>query len=417
MTTITRSFLSFVFFGIINNILYVVILTAAHDLVPPTTPKAIILLADILPSFLLKLALPFFIHRIKYRVRIICIVALSSIGMFLTSLPIPLAYVLLGIVLASASTGLGETTFLQLCHYYESECIHGWSTGTGAAGFLGAGMFLLFTTVFKWRVDWTLRAFAIAPLAILIVYQFYLPTTSRNLQLQESDINLINDEQIRFTLGSNTAKYFNLSNEPNEFELEGELESTQITNLKIHYKKTINKVIPYIIPYMLPLMLVYFAEYTINQGVSPTLLFPIETTPFSKYRDLYVTYGTIYQIGVFISRSTGQYLRLENLYILSILQMGNLIILILQSIFMYIQTFWVICAIILFEGLLGGAGYVNTFSQVRETTKESDREFALGCVGISDSMGVVIAAIVSIFLETQLCKYQVHNDKNWCTLL
>ena len=56
--TISRTFCSFFVFGLINNVLYVIILTSAHDLVSPTTPKSLILLADIVPSFLLKLVLP-----------------------------------------------------------------------------------------------------------------------------------------------------------------------------------------------------------------------------------------------------------------------------------------------------------------------------------------------------------------------
>lgn len=37
------------------------------------------------------------------------------------------------------------------------------------------------------------------------------------------------------------------------------------------------------------------AEYIINQGISPTLLFPLDEMPFDRYRDAYVTYGTLYQ--------------------------------------------------------------------------------------------------------------------------
>ena len=46
---------------------------------------------------------------------------------------------------------------------------------------------------------------------------------------------------------------------------------------------------------MIPLVLVYFSEYEINQGVFPTLLFPLEETPFKSYRDIYPTYMGIYQ--------------------------------------------------------------------------------------------------------------------------
>ena len=49
-------------------------------------------------------------------------------------------------------------------------------------------------------------------------------------------------------------------------------------------------------PSMLPLLLVYIAEYTINQGVAPTLLFPLSTTPFGHYRAFYPTYNAIYRM-------------------------------------------------------------------------------------------------------------------------
>lgn len=45
-------------------------------------------------------------------------------------------------------------------------------------------------------------------------------------------------------------------------------------------------VVPLIRPYMVPLFIVYWAEYTINQGIAPVILFPVEKTPFSQLRDV-----------------------------------------------------------------------------------------------------------------------------------
>ena len=50
-------------FGLINNVLYVVILSAAVDIVGPTLPKSLVLLADIFPSLAIKLCSPFFIDK------------------------------------------------------------------------------------------------------------------------------------------------------------------------------------------------------------------------------------------------------------------------------------------------------------------------------------------------------------------
>lgn len=43
---------------------------------------------------------------------------------------------------------------------------------------------------------------------------------------------------------------------------------------------------PLIVPYMLPLFFVFWAEYTINQGIAPVLLFPLSTTPFREMREV-----------------------------------------------------------------------------------------------------------------------------------
>lgn len=43
---------------------------------------------------------------------------------------------------------------------------------------------------------------------------------------------------------------------------------------------------------MLPLFTVYTSEYLINQAISPTLLFPLASTPFTAFRDFYPTYNS-----------------------------------------------------------------------------------------------------------------------------
>src|SRR5579859_4455799 len=72
--------------GLINNILYVIILSAALDLVGPLVPKSLVLLFDVLPSFIIKLLAPYVIHAISYPTRILIFVALSTTGMLMVAL-------------------------------------------------------------------------------------------------------------------------------------------------------------------------------------------------------------------------------------------------------------------------------------------------------------------------------------------
>lgn len=165
---------------------------------------------------------------------------------------------------------------------------------------------------------------------------------------------------------------------------------------------------------MLPLLLVYIAEYTINQGVAPTLLFPLRETPFQHFRAFYPAYNAIYQLGVFISRSSTPFLRIHNLYLPSLLQVVNLVLLTLQSLFNFIPTVYLVFFVIFWEGLLGGLVYVNTFAEISDRVPPEDREFSLGATTVSDSGGICIAGFLGMVFEVWLCNWQVRHGKDWC---
>lgn len=373
----TNYYLVFWLFGLINNVLYVVILSAAMDLVDPKTPKSLILLFDILPSLLVKLISPFHIHKIKYDHRIVAIMIMSMIGMICVSSQHSLGWTLVGITLASISSGFGEVTFLQLTHFYDDsnngDALNGWSSGTGGAGLVGSFCYLLLTSILHLSIPLSLLSFGLFPLGFLLYFKL--------------DLN----HQTYVTL-------------PNPSTPHVQNNSSTWSKLKT-----------LIFPYMLPLTTVYFFEYLINQSVAPTLLFPLEILPFKKFRDLYVIYGTLYQVGVFISRSSGKWLRLRHLYALSLLQAINLIVTLLQSWYFINKHWpWLNMMLVLWEGLLGGSSYVNTFLNIQQDLPNDQIEFAMGSVSLSDSLGVFLAALVGLSLEPALCKHQIKDGRPWC---
>ena len=168
---------------------------------------------------------------------------------------------------------------------------------------------------------------------------------------------------------------------------------------------------------MLPLLLVYIAEYTINQGVSPTLLFPLESSPFDHFRALYPTYNALYQAGVFISRSSTPFFRIHSLYTPSFLQVINLLVLGLHAVYDFLPNVYVVCIIIFWEGLLGGLVYVSTFAEILDTVPDHEREFSLSATSVSDSAGICIAGFLGMALEVSLCNYQVRHGRDYCKRL
>lgn len=207
---------------------------------------------------------------------------------------------------------------------------------------------------------------------------------------------------------------------------------------------------------MLPLFLVYLSEYTINLGLFPVLLFPLPSTPFTTPRSFYPTYTLLYQLGVFLSRSSLPLFRLRRLYPPSLLQVVNLFFLLFIAIaeFSWVDDVgvWVVMGVVFWEGLLGGAVYVNTFAAVgegrvgggwegkgmegegmeglglegEETEGEGrkgegregkEREWSLGAVTVSDSAGICVAGFVAMGVERGVCAWQVGRGRDWCRKL
>ena len=161
--------------GLINNVLYVIVISAAVDLVTSDLPKGIVLLADILPAFIAKLIAPYFIHVVPYGARIFACAALSASGMLLVAYTSGIPAKLFGIGLASVSSGLGELTFLGLVHVFGSISLAGFGSGTGGAGLVGAGAYALATTTLGLSSRTTITASACLPILMIICFYFLLP--------------------------------------------------------------------------------------------------------------------------------------------------------------------------------------------------------------------------------------------------
>ncbi|CAN8103902.1 unnamed protein product [Discula destructiva] len=416
----THMLIAFWLFGLINNVLYVIILSAAQDLVG-NLPKGIVLLADVMPSFITKLVAPYFIHRVPYAVRILVFAALSTLGMLLIALTPStqtVAVKLVGVVLASLSSGGGELSFLGLTHYYGPMSLAAWGSGTGGAGLAGAGLYVMLTTWFGFSVKGSLLASAFLPIVMLLSFFVILPKGPLRQGARPKDYEALPDQD----LTEGEVDEMPTGNAASSLLAPGPAVANAAYSAHPEghggtFLAHLNRAKSLFFPYMLPLLLVYVAEYTINQGVAPTLLFPLQSSPFSEHRSFYPFYNFLYQLGVFISRSSTPFFRIHNLYIPSILQVGNLMFLTLQSLIYFIPSVYLIFIVIFWEGLLGGAVYVNTFAEIMEKVPTADREFSLSATSVSDSAGICVAGFVGMAMETWLCDWNVQHGRKWCRII
>ncbi|SCV72400.1 BQ2448_3937 [Microbotryum intermedium] len=472
---------SFFCFGLLNNVLYVVILSAALDLVgKATTPKGLILFVNIAPALAVKVGWPYF-GEAQYDRRILSCSAISFFGIIIVATSSTLFLRLFGIAVASFSSGLGEMTYLQLTTMYGSLELAssidlggfavGWfSSGTGAAGLVGAGLW------------WILRGFGVKigllicsflPLCMALTFYLLLPRVqafssapfdaytfvideddSDQEENDEEDENDRREEALMHPQGPTP------SGEAHHRSQAGTGEEIMLTTRE---KLALAK--PLVRRYMLPLFFVYLAEYTINSGIAPTLIYEIpepSTAPLlslliHSLRDYYPLWQLVYQFWVFVSRSSLSILHLPPLPIalLPIPTLFQLVLLTLtflessRGIFSNSNalgengTIVVVFFLVSCEGLAGGSAYVNCFyrlgreeeeeqgqgkgdglggEQRRSVDKSKERrklekEFKIASVGFADTLGILMASLVASGLEPWLVRQQVARGRTLCLQL
>ncbi|EFC47374.1 predicted protein [Naegleria gruberi] len=361
----TRDLIAFFICGLLNNYSYVIMLSAAEDLIHGQS--GIVLLADILPTLFLKALAPFFMHAIPYNIRVGLAVLLALASFQMVAWFDNIYLKLVGVVLASLSSGGGEITFLAMSSYYHKNTISAWSSGTGGAGIFGA---LSYLALKGWlNLSPSISLSIITPLPLLMLLATFLIMS-----------------------GSHYAAGFCSRGR-------GMVKESSTPTNPLTMKEKIKLVLPLALKYMLPLTTVYFAEYAINQGVSPNLTFRKELIP---KKDDYVYYQFLYQTGVFISRSSVNIFPIKRLWVPAVLQCCLFIFLFLDAYFRFVPVIFFTFCFILFEGFLGGATYVNTYYCISTEVPVREREFSMSVVSVSDAIGISLAGLVSVFLQPWL---------------
>ncbi|KAJ6654418.1 hypothetical protein lerEdw1_007011 [Lerista edwardsae] len=401
-----RNNVGFWLLGLCNNFAYVVMLSAAHDIlshqkvpggngtgpIPPSIPPenssnvsrydcnaistGAVLLADILPTLLIKFSAPFCIHWFPYGLRVtICVI--SALGSFLlVAFSTGPVQSLTGVVLASISSGLGEITFLALTSFFDSAVVSAWSSGTGGAGLFGALSYLGLTQA-GLSPQHTLLSMIVVPIIMLGSYFILLvpPPQHPPRPVHTGDPFTAHEPLLGGTALNKSRRY----------------------ELSLAAK---GQVVRGLLKYLFPLAVVYFAEYFINQGLFELLYF--RNAPLTHPQQ-YRWYQMLYQAGVFLSRSSASCVRIRRIWVLAMLQCLNMVFLLAAVYFMFLPSIYLVFLLILYEGLLGGAGYVNTFHCVSEESQQEHREFAMGVACVADTLGISVSGAVAIPVHNYFC--------------
>ncbi|XP_052865627.1 battenin [Anopheles cruzii] len=406
-----RDLVAYWILGLCNNYGYVVMLTAAHDILKDleegddhaksalnafsvhntTTARSddvtygyearpcnklstgAILLADILPALAVKSIASFF--PLAKHIRIFLCVVAAAAGFLLTAFATVQWVLFLGVISTSFSSGLGEATFLAYATYFNKNVISTWSSGTGGAGIAGSLSYTGLTEL-GLTPKTTILIMLVVPALEAVAFWVLLrhKDTSKPALPEEAQ-----------------GKEIDYSTLPEE---ERPLENW---NQRLRY-------IPSLFIYMIPLILVYLLEYFINQGLFELLYFPgIWLSQSGQYR----WYQVIYQIGVFISRSSVNLIQFRHVWIMAVLQFVNVVYFTFEAVYFFTPSIWIIFVLILWEGLLGGGGYVNTFYRLQTEVPAARREYAMMVTSISDSVGIALAGVAAIPSHNAICDLPV----------
>lgn len=463
---------AFFLFGLLNNSLYVVILTAALELLPQGVPTGLVSFANIFPALIAKAVWPYLLKgTVRYTKRVWSCAALSFVGMLLVSFFPALGMRLLGISLASFSSGLGELTFLQMSTRYApkkkggnrsgltdaqlagagletnyaGDAVGWFASGTGAAGLVGAGAWWVVRPL---GVQVGMAILSVLPGFMVLAYLVVLPSVDQLLRgeggagyapVATEEDTARSSQDAGEDDADETADVEETDPQDSTTRLDALSPSDSYDDIKVRltFEEKMSLLRPMLLPYILPLVTVYFAEYTINQGVAPTLIYPLPSSNshpllaliIKKLSDYYPLYQLVYQTFVFLSRSSISIFKLPAipkhlLWLPAVLQTGLLVILTTESLYAWFRTSIaspLVIVLICIEGLAGGAAYVSVFYSIgvdeqghhnasgngivlptdqredggeEEESEEEDQayvlakkaqehEFRIGCVGVS----------------------------------
>jgi battenin len=335
----------------------------------------------------MKLSAPYWFHLLSYQHRIILAGLLMASSFLLVGLGAlkggSIGMQLFGVVMGSMQSGLGETSFLALTAFYEPsrKALTCWGSGTGCAGIFGYAWVVCFTIFFKLSFTTTLLSALVLPVAYIANFALVLrPKALKRDEVGGSKLS-DEDENMKSSLLSQNGETINpiynsdiknSNNSKNNNSNVNNNSSTEDAMAAMTLQDKVRNTIA-LWPFMVPLFVVYFSEYAMQSGVWSAIGFPLDS---QSARNAFYVYGNwTYQVGVFVSRSSGMFWKadMRALWTMPTLQFLLLVFFVLDAFYEWWYN-WALLVLCFVAGLFGGAVYVGGFSLMSETVDSNLKE-------------------------------------------
>ncbi|KAK1638906.1 batten's disease protein Cln3 [Colletotrichum phormii] len=387
-----RTFLAFALLGLANTILPFLIHAANYLIIP--YPRHIVILIEVAPVLLTKLTLPFIIHRIPCRIRPLLVAVVWVILKRIaddTPPNVPPPTRIATTMIASAASAAMEVSSIGMIGHAGLPGLAGWGFGTGAGSLenaiwpfmltYGAGKLLRSATTYIY--------YAVALLLVahfLVLPQRFSKRGTKNARGKQREDASAEEGQIFLWHDGSRSRTANPSNERSGLQIFCSLIQSE----------------------MLPLFIASAAMSLSQYGLAR----PLDGSAFETFAHFYTTYGMALHLGVWIGRSSLQFLPVRNLR----LHMTALCVWTMLAFFnaVFLISPHLAFFLVFLIGLAAGSVYVNVLARlVGEGRETAAREVSLGFVTAGDAGGLLVGGVVGSLLEMAMCRSLV-DGKRWC---
>ncbi|EFA84092.1 Succinyl-diaminopimelate desuccinylase [Heterostelium album PN500] len=376
-----RNWISFHFMGNINNFSYCVVNAAGQSLANYFHNQkniGLILWANIAFGFAARMLNTFVLENVNTKLKII----------------VNCLFMVAGLV------GVALSVYL-----FPSDLVNGWSSGTGVAGVCGSLFYILLSgvaglsnpTIFYIILPTTLVYGALFFLGLKVPggtpgqqHSEYTPLREDETTAKEEVVNISQGDKLSNIEVAPECEIKPVRGPPCETKQE-----RYIRCAKLVWFNSVN------------LMLVYFFEYVASVGGADLAVKSIKGNWFQE--NSYAILSFCYQFGVLLSRSSLQLFKIKRIGIITILQGLNMALWLIQGRYKMIDSVWILFALMVYCGLLGGASYVNVFYLILHDKKipDEDREVCINYAALLVTFGITMASVFILIMNHTFMKNEV----------
>eukprot|EP00756_Hemistasia_phaeocysticola_P002258 Hpha_TRINITY_DN11559_c0_g1::TRINITY_DN11559_c0_g1_i1::g.32180::m.32180/K12389/BTS, CLN3; battenin len=401
-TTCSRNWACFWWLGTLNNLPYVIIMSAAKKIADDNDEKHLMPLLTWglnAVGFLMRIFNTVCLAGKPYGPRFMGQAIGTASGLVIVGCAswigdsggTHFAMAVLGTIVLGTASAFGESTALGFMYKFPRGMVGGWSSGTGMAGVLGSGLTL---GLFSAGLSTSTIMFTSTGWVLIYLFAYYMIEIPG-----EEDEPVLEAHEVEECV-------------PVDEEGDGKVAKVDWAHIKEVHGKCFSNI--------LQMALVYVFEYAIQSAaayVQPCETNGVKTEDSSNFivKNFYVISQIMYQSGVFLSRSSLECFQIKRVGLLSLAQFFNMVWWLLLAKTKWLGgtpgVYWML-PMMFVVGLFGGASYVNVFHLV-QTDKELtglEKELAMNIGGLYVNLGIIGGALITLIFANTLLAGEACDD-------